>query len=916
MRRLIAVVLVIAAGLTWSAPADGAGSSNFYPPTAATCAPGGQCRATIEWRTSSYGPTATGETRIRRRTLFSVYAAAGEQILLGSSALGAMTGGGTNLSDIVAWNPGTVSNTEVATLPSPDYSCLSQRSESGNSNRGELKTRTQELNGPASIDGTQNAGGYRPCYYTAPSSGIYRVAFYGTAGGNSDAQLAPDGVINPAGGTFPNPTASTAVYAWDITVRPAAIDSGSSADFSGRVFTYVFAAFTGSNPRPVSMSFYLNTSDGFRYRVNSNGMDPNGFVLYGNQNGFADADGSPLNRDVVAIGSATQNLSTLQGGTHLLPPQYPLSFEALSPATLTALGIPTAPVDPVLNTITYTGQVTATGSYVNKGGNFTLTTGASGTYEIVVSRSGTNFDPGLSANATIRGVVNAAGSHVIAWDGKDNTGAAFPVGSAYKVEAQLRGGEYHAPMLDVESSVNGGPSITLENPPGNKCPFTNATSTGTNCSQAFFDDRGYVSSTGTSVGTPGGMLCPTIFGTVPNPLFADPATGFDSKTTGRAFGNASGSNANAYCAANGTLGDSKGLDVWTYFPSSTQVATLDVLALPAAPVATDDLGSTGAGVALNVASSIGVLANDTGASLTVSSNTAASHGTLTVRPDGSYTYIPASGFSGSDSATYTVSDNAGQTTTATLNLTVRPTAVNDSYSTDAGTPINFNTSDLLANDLGQSRIFTSSTPVTHGTLSIGSGGAVVYTPDAGFSGADSFTYVLTGAGGTSTGTVSIVVRPLSAVDTSAGKAGAPITGNALGNDTGTGLRVTGHTSPLHGSVIVQPSGAYTYTAASTFVGNDSFDYTAVDLLGTVTTGTVNIAVAAADPVAPTTTTTTTAPTTTTPPVGTPPTTSPVATSPVKVAFTGVAHLSAMLALAVSLLVFGAGLMALRRRFIR
>ena len=115
----------------------------------------------------------------------------------------------------------------------------------------------------------------------------------------------------------------------------------------------------------------------------------------------------------------------------------------------------------------------------------------------------------------------------------------------------------------------GGPSITLENPPvldptkGALCPFTGS------CSQVFFDDRAYTTSSRTFVGDArSGLLCRSYLDSFPaRKSFADPATGVDSTSTARAFGDGKGGNANAQCAGNSTLGDSKGLDVWTYFPS-------------------------------------------------------------------------------------------------------------------------------------------------------------------------------------------------------------------------------------------------------------------------------------------------------------------------------------------------------------
>ena len=158
-------------------------------------------------------------------------------------------------------------------------------------------------------------------------------------------------------------------------------------------------------------------------------------------------------------------------------------------------------------------------------GTFRLEAGSGGTYEIVISRDGLDFDPGLPGNRALRGIV-PAGKFTVTWDGKDNTGVALPVKDHYAVRAVLRAGEYHAPMLDVESSTLGGPSITLLNPPDGVCPFSLTASTGANCTRVFYDDRTYVTSAGTRVGsTASGTLCPTFSGAMPATLFADPRDG-------------------------------------------------------------------------------------------------------------------------------------------------------------------------------------------------------------------------------------------------------------------------------------------------------------------------------------------------------------------------------------------------------
>jgi hypothetical protein len=843
--------LVAPATIAPVAPASAAasGSGLLFETGGATCASGiaTPCRAAIEYRTSSYGPTGPGDTNIKRRTLFSVYAVAGEQILMGSSSIG------VGSADAVVWNPGLISETGVNTvanadLPSPSFTCSAQRGMSGNGTRGVLNTRLKEVRGPQSIDGSGNTDGYRPCYYTAPTTGIYRVAFYGTAGGQSDSQGSPDPAVAPAGG-FDNPAGSTSILAWDITVRPAALDS--TTNRTGRVYTYSFALFTGDNPRPVVATMYLNTTDGFRYRVNTRGLDGNGFAYYGNRVGFLDADGTPLNRDVLGTGGSAQNLTTLKGGTRLAAPEYPISLERLAPETLAALSIPVAPTDPVLNSVTYAGKKTASGSYVNQGGTFTVDTGTGGTYEIVLSRDGPNFDPGLPVNATIRGVVDAAGVYSVEWDGKDNSDSEFPVGDDYSVHATLRGGEYHAPMLDIESSYYGGPTITLVNPPNGICPFTGATSDTTNCTTAFFDDRGYTASSGVNVGTPGGQLCTNFVGDVPDPLFSDPVTGFDSAGTDRAFGTTTKNNANAECpATNGTLGDAKGLDIWTFFPSAVQSTQADVLPLPTSPDALADADTTSVGTPVTRDAASGVLTNDVGTNLTVTANTAPASGTLVINADGSYTYTPTGSFTGTVTSTYTVRDDAGQTDTAVLTITVTPRATNDTATTSAETVVTRDAATgVLANDAGSGLTVTGDTGIPSGTgaLTLNANGSYSYTPADDFSGTVSTTYTIRdGNGQTATATLTITVTPVAVDDSDTTSAGVTLTRAAgagvLADDLGSGLTVTDFTAPSSGTLDIAGDGSYEFGPAAGFSGTVTSTYTVEDANGQLMTATLTITV--------------------------------------------------------------------------
>ncbi len=93
------------------------------------------------------------------------------------------------------------------------------------------------------------------------------------------------------------------------------------------------------------------------------------------------------------------------------------------------------------------------------------------------------------------------------------------------------------------------------------------------------------------------------------------------------------------------------------------------------PVATND-AYTATAVTPTTFAAPGVLANDTdpdaGQTLTAVLVSQASHGGVSLNPDGSFTYTPATGFSGSDSFTYEAYDGQLDSNVATVNITVPP----------------------------------------------------------------------------------------------------------------------------------------------------------------------------------------------------------------------------------------------------
>ncbi|WP_018334775.1 cadherin-like domain-containing protein [Actinomycetospora chiangmaiensis] len=98
--------------------------------------------------------------------------------------------------------------------------------------------------------------------------------------------------------------------------------------------------------------------------------------------------------------------------------------------------------------------------------------------------------------------------------------------------------------------------------------------------------------------------------------------------------------------------------------------TLDVT--NAAPVAQPDTARTSIDTPL-VVPAPGVLGNDSDADadrLTALLGSAPAHGTVVLAPDGSYTYTPALGFTGTDRFTYTATDGIAPSAPATVTITV------------------------------------------------------------------------------------------------------------------------------------------------------------------------------------------------------------------------------------------------------
>lgn len=160
--------------------------------------------------------------------------------------------------------------------------------------------------------------------------------------------------------------------------------------------------------------------------------------------------------------------------------------------------------------------------------------------------------------------------------------------------------------------------------------------------------------------------------------------------------------------------------------------------------------------------------------------------------------------------------------------------------------------DVLANDVATNTTFSSVTIMSqpaNGSATL-QGNNILYTPNSGFTGQNTFQYKVTGAdNSTSTTTVTVtvnaMVQPVTANDAvSTTKNTAKII-NVLANDTagsGTINTVAVTLAAQHGSTTVNADKTITYTPANNYTGQDSFKYTITDSYNNTSTATVTISV--------------------------------------------------------------------------
>ena len=153
---------------------------------------------------------------------------------------------------------------------------------------------------------------------------------------------------------------------------------------------------------------------------------------------------------------------------------------------------------------------------------------------------------------------------------------------------------------------------------------------------------------------------------------------------------------------------------------------------------------------LSVDAVSGVLANDNepdGETMSTLLVTDGALGTVTLGPDGAFTYIPQLNASGTDTFTYQVSDGVGLSDEATVTITItevndEPVTAPDTYVGAPDEALIIAAPGVLDNDFdperGSIQASLGNVTPTNGNLTLNADGSFTYTPDFGFGGVDFF----------------------------------------------------------------------------------------------------------------------------------------------------------------------------------
>jgi VCBS repeat-containing protein len=278
----------------------------------------------------------------------------------------------------------------------------------------------------------------------------------------------------------------------------------------------------------------------------------------------------------------------------------------------------------------------------------------------------------------------------------------------------------------------------------------------------------------------------------------------------------------------------------------SEIVTVEVAisAVNDAPIATADSYSTDEDQQLVVAANTRILVNDVdvdGDELSTVKMSVPAHGSLTLNPDGTFTYVPDANFNGTDQFTYKVNDGKVDSAVQTVNIQVQ--SINDQPVADASsvnvTEDEATNGTLTASDVdGDTFTFSLVEDGKKGNVTINpTTGAYTYQPKANENGKDSFKFKVND-GKVDSEIISVEVTIAAVNDAAVATADSfstdedqqlVVAANAgiLANDVdvdGDELSASLVSGPAHGSLTLNSNGSFTYVPTANFNGSDLFTY--------------------------------------------------------------------------------------------
>ncbi len=401
--------------------------------------------------------------RADKNQQIKAYAEAGEFLNFGASHIGI--------------NGGTI------TVYRPDGS-LYQVYDGSNGDEAIIYDSTQELNGPIGTAANGYAPGIIPV--TSATQGIWSFVLKFAEPSNGAAY---QNLLNNAPWTraLNQPTNRRVILSWDVTVSKNNPSPNGGVNQSGRVFTNEYNSMISQNGTTTSPRFYVLTSDGLQYSMDFTETDPFGFPISSSSLGLLNADQSATYKSWPedALTRSDDPTTWTEGNIYQYDPQAEDRGDLINNKIFFNIPDPTMPLQAVTTDIFHSNTHTtwlyreptpfttifnsfsAVGvdevgadcfvgdMQVGQGANFIFDTNSPGRIQLKLDINN-DGDVDDDVDVVLTGLVDT-GIDSIFWDGNDGLGNPIPTqdGFSFNYAYELRGGENHILLSDVENNTGG-----------------------------------------------------------------------------------------------------------------------------------------------------------------------------------------------------------------------------------------------------------------------------------------------------------------------------------------------------------------------------------------------------------------------------------------------------------------------------